>query len=632
MIDKIVKQLRKASEAYYNTGKAIMSDNDFDKLRDHLKKVAPDHEFFSEVGAKVPEHREEVKLLMHMGSQNKAKDDSDMKTWYEKYDNPEIIISDKLDGSSIELVYEDGKLIRAATRGDGITGMAVTKNAKLWDGVPHSIKDVKGQLIVRGEVQLSVANWQKHFPEAPNPRNMGNGIAISDSEYKRNEYLDFHAFDIVHPNITFKQQDHKFKALKSIGFKPIRWFKCKNWEEVEKCREHYVKDRSSLDFKIDGMIGAINDLEVQEKLGFSDGGTRPRGMIAWKFDTEKAETKVTGMVITIGHTGRIIPKATLEPVKLAGTTVSNCLLNNFDYIEKLNLNVGDIVEVEKGGDIIPHINLVVKKNTKGCYPAPTHWESKDGSKWPLTKEGAYLMVTDEDCPELGFKRIKNWVNKTNIKQLGDTALLAMVENGMVSDIDDLYTLDESKVAALSVGNGVIGSNAKKILKEIDKTREMTVDLFIGSLSIKHLGRSRAALLEIDDIDDYLGLTAKKLTGQKCSDTGTYGEDVAKEIHESLQKRSNLIKKLAKHVKIKKTQKAVSNGPLSGVTVCFTGVRATQDQKDLMMSLGGEEKKSVSKGLTYLVAKDPSATSSKLEKARKLGTEVIGLDDFEKLLK
>lgn len=631
MIDKIAKKLRKASDAYYNTGKTIMSDSDFDKLRDHLKKIDPDHEFFSEVGAKVPKHREEVKLLMHMGSQNKAKDDSDMKTWYEKYKSPEIIISDKLDGSSIELVYEDGKLARAATRGDGTTGMAVTKNAKLWSGVPESI-DVSGQLIVRGEVQLSVANWKKYFPEAPNPRNMGNGIAVSDSEYKRNEYLDFHAFDIVHPEVTFKKQEHKFKALKALGFNSIRWFRCKNWEEVEKCRAHYVEDRSDLDYEIDGMIGAINDLEVQEKLGYSDGGTRPRGMIAWKFDTEKAETKVTGMVITIGHTGRIIPKATLEPVKLAGTTVSNCLLNNFDYIQNLNLNIGDVVEVEKGGDIIPHINSVVKKNSKGCYPAPTHWESKDGSKWPLVKEGAYLLVTDEDCPELGFKRIKNWVNKTNIKQLGDTALLAMMDAGLVKDIDDLYTLDENKVSALPVGNGIIGSNAKKILSEIDKTREMTVDLFIGSLSIKHLGRSRAALLEIDDVDGYLKLTAKSLAGKKCSDTGTYGEDVAKEIHESLEQRTDLIKRLCKHVKIKKPKKAVSDGPLSGKTFCFTGVRATQDQKDLMMSLGGEEKKSVSKGLTYLVAKDPSATSSKLEKARKLGTEVIGLDDFEKLLK
>lgn len=614
--NQIADQLRKASAAYYNTGKTIMSDADFDKLRDHLKKTDPDHAFFSEVGA--PAHRDEVKLLMHMGSQNKAKDEGEFKDWYDKHNQPEIIVSDKLDGSSMEAVYEDGKLTRVATRGDGTTGMDITRNAKLWSGLPHTV-EVKGQLIVRGEAQLSVSNWEEEFSDKANPRNAGNGIVVCDSDFERNDCIDFHAFDLVHPEVEFKAQSHKFKALKALGFQVARWFRCKTWEKVQKCRSHYEKDRPSLDFEIDGMIAGIEDMAVQEKLGYSDGGSRPRGQIAWKFETDKAVTKVTGMVLTIGHTGKIIPKATLEPVQLAGTTVSNVLLNNFDYIADKNINVGDEVEIEKGGDIIPHCTRVVTKHTSGPYPAPTDWKG-----YPLVKEGADWKVVDEDCPDLNFQRIRNWVNKTNIKQLGDTALLAMVDSGMVTDIADLYILNEGKVAALPVGNGVIGSNAKKILAEINKTRKMTIDLFIGSLSIKHLGRSRAALLGFTTVDEFFNTA---LTGKPCSDTGTYGADVASEIAESLGKRRETIELLLEHVEIEQPKAKVTDGALSGELYCFSGVRLKGDQKDQFEALGGEEIGKVNKDTTYLVVKDPTSTSSKVVKANKLGVKVISFDDF-----
>lgn len=624
-VKSIVATLKKASSAYYNGDKAIMSDSDFDKLRDHLKKIDPDNEFFDVVGAPVPAHREEVKLLMHMGSQNKAKDEDDMKTWFNKYNQPFVIISDKLDGSSMEAVYENGELVRVATRGDGTTGMNVTKNAKLWEGLPHNIS-VKKQIIVRGEAQLSVANWQKHYSTTANPRNTGNGIAVCDTDYERNKHLSFHAFDIVHPDITFKKQQHKYIALKKLGFGHVRYFLCKDLETILKCRSHYEKDRPELEFEIDGMIIAIDDLVEQEKLGYSDGGSRPRGQIAWKFETDKAETEVLSINLTIGHTGKIIPTATLKAVKLAGTTVTHCLLNNFDYIEEKDINVGDIVQIEKGGDIIPWIEKVIKKNTKGCFQPPKDWKG-----YQLVKEGRDWKVIDEDCPDLNFQRIKNWISKLNIKQLGDSALLAMVEDGMVKDIDDLYSLDEKKLAALPTGKGVIGSNAKKILAELNKTREITIDLFIGSLSIKTLGRSRAALLELDTIKEYLDLTPSELVGKKCSDTGTYGDDSAKEVCNSLQNRRDIIEKLSKIITVKPLKKSVT-GKLSGLSFCFSGVRMTGEQKDDFEALGGTEKSGVNADLTYLVLKDVTSTSSKAEKAAKLGVKIISMDDFDKMLK
>jgi len=275
------------------------------------------------------------------------------------------------------------------------------------------------------------------------------------------------------------------------------------------------------------------------------------------------------------------------------------------------------------------VNIILKAINKDFHSPPTDWKG-----YPLVREGRDWKVTDEDCPDLNFQRIRNWVNKTNIKQLGDTALMSMIDNGMVKEVDDLYTLDEDEVAALPIGKGKIGSNAKKILKEIDKTREIPIDLFIGSLSIKHLGRSRAALLidhGFDNTDYYLNADASNFVGMPCSDTGKYGQETANEVHESLKKRRDLILRLREHVKILQPKKKITDGKLSGQTFCFSGVRMTADQKSTFEDLGGEEKKSVGKDLTYLVLKDPASTSSKAEKARKAGVQIIGMDEFDGML-
>lgn len=625
---QIIDRLRAASDAYYNNEQPLMTDSEFDKLREELKNLDPDNDFFNEIGAAVPSHRSEVDLFMHMGSQNKAKDVEDMKAWFDKYSPDCVLVSDKLDGSSMEAVYNDGKLTRVATRGNGKRGMDITKNAKLWKDLPHKLK-VTGTVIIRGEAQLSASAWRTHFPDLANPRNGGNGITVCDSDYERNKHIIFHAFDLVHPEKEFETHVEKFKTLEDLGFKTARYSLCKSWAELETLRSKYEQERLSLDFEIDGIVVSINNLSIQESLGFAEGGSKPKGQIAWKFDTDKAETKVTEINLTLGHTGKVIPTATVEPVHLAGTTVTHCLLNNFDYIQELNLNVGDIVEIEKGGDIIPHINRVIHKNTSGPFLPPVDWKG-----YPLIKEGRDWKVVDEDCPDLNFQRIKNWISKTNIKQLGDTALTAMVDGGMVRDIDDLYTLNVNEVSELEVGNGKIGNNAKKISKEIDKTRSMDIDTFIGSLSVKHLGRSRAALLighGFATLDSYLKATEDSFIGLPCSAVGKYSPDVAVEIYKSLTIRMNLIERLSNHITINPIKEKVTGGKLSESSFCFSGVRMNKDQKEMFDSLGGMEKKSVSKDLTYLVLKDPTSTSSKAEKARKLDVKILSMSEFEDLL-
>lgn len=628
-IEEIVSQLKKADDEYYNTNSSSLTDAEYDKLRDQLHAANPSHDYFKNIGAKVPKHRDEVKLMMHMGSQNKATSDQEMIDWYNKHQNPQVVVSDKLDGSSMEAYYLNGKLLRVTTRGDGSTGMCITRNAMLWSGLPHDI-DAEGKILVRGEAQISHETWKQHFSDSANPRNCGNGIVVCDSDFERNKHVVFHAFDIV-SQIDYKKFSDKYEHLKALGFNVVNYIIIDSIDDLNELRKKYIRDRNHLLFEIDGMIVTINDIEKYESLGYSDGGTRPRGSVAWKFDNVMAETKVINMTLTIGHTGAIIPTAVLEPVHISGTTVSNCLLNNFQYIADLNLNIGDIVEVEKAGDIIPHITKVIKKNSIGFYEPPKEWKG-----YPVVQDGRIWKVVDEDCPDLSFQRIRNWVNKTNIKQLGDNTLMAMIESGMVKDIDNLYSLNEDELSKLSIGNGVIGSNAIKILSEIDKTRNLTIDMFIGSMSIKFLGRSRAKLLieyGFDNVEFYLNSKPNSFANLNCSDTGTYSLEVSNEIWNSIQKRKEILLKMSKIINLSAEQQKVvnSDSPISGKTFCFSGIRIKGDQKYKFEDLGGIEKSGVSAGLDYLVLKDVNSTSNKAIKARSLGTKIISIEDFEGML-
>lgn len=635
---KITDALRRASDAYYNTGNPIITDKEFDKLSDYLKRVDPNNSFFTEVGAPTSAHREEVDLVGFMGSQLKVNTDEEAREWYNKFNNPELVVSDKLDGSSIEVVYIDGKMSRAVTRGNGKRGMSVTQNAKMWKGLPQTV-DIKGQLVVRGEAQLSVEDYNNHFSDMANPRNAGNGIVVCDSGSERNRYITFHAFDIKHDDISFDTQSNKFDMLKSLGFNIVRWTLCKNWNDLIECRNEYLSSRDDLSFEIDGMVLDINNLAVREAAGYADNGTRPKGARAWKFSAETALSKVVSFIITLGSTGKIIPTVVIEPVNLAGTTVSHILLNNFDYIANKNVNIGDVIEVLKGGDIIPFCKRVVEKNSDGPYPPPKDWKG-----YPLTKIGKDWFVTDLTCPDLLFQRIKQWINKTGIKHVGTSTLSAMIESGMVKDIDDLYHLDYEELSKLPIGNGVVGSNSIKIKNEIDKTRKMKISTFIGSMSIKFLGRSRAESIGLNTIDEYLNLSVDILTGKKCSETGTFSSSVAQEVIDSIQSRRDIIDRLSRIIDIEPlediksndseqldTDEHQNNGCLSGFIFCFTGCRPSDALEEAMYDEGATIKSSVTKDCTHLICKDKNSTSNKARKARERGVEVIGMEDLEEMM-
>ncbi len=625
IINQIINALDKADNAYYNSGKALMSDADYDKLKDKLSKLSPGHPRLSKVGAKIDAHRSEVKLLMHMGSQNKASNDEEFFKWYDSK-NGAVLISDKQDGSSMEILYLNGKLARVATRGDGEKGLDITQNALLWSNLPKTVK-VNGRLIVRAEAYMKISVWREHFPGTDNPRNIANGIVSrkTDSE-KDNRHIVIAAFDIVHPDIEISVQTEKLVRLQSLGFDVVRYHRCETIDEIKDIRKQYIDGRSSLDYEIDGMVVAYDDIAVQEQLGYSDGGTRPNGQIAWKFDTAKGKTIVKGMTITMGSTGAIVPTAILEPVFVGGITISNVLLNNFDYINDLNINIDDEVEIERAGDVIPHITKVLKKNSSGPYLRPTHCYVCGE---PLKIDGRYTLCVNESCPGRSVELIRNWIKKTNIKNIGDEVLTAITSgsNPIIKKISDLYKLNADMIKDIKIGNGVLGkSNATKIVMEIDKTRIMDIDLFMGSLGIKFLGRSMAKHIGYQSPDDYINADVNDLATKD-----NMGPNKARDMKMSIDVFKDTINDLRSCVKLNAPKKVVSDGKLSGLSFCFTGVRPSDKERDVMEQLGAVEKSSVSKGLTYLVQKSKDSTSTKTEKALSYGTKIIGYSEFQDML-
>lgn len=623
----VIDDLKRADAAYYNTGEQLMVDHEYDALKDRARVEFPHDPYFSTVGSPVEEsgHLQKVPLQMHMGSQNKATTVDEIATWYARGEG-QILISEKLDGSSIELTYANGKLIRAATRGDGVTGLDVTLNAVKWSGIPLTLLS-DDTLVVRGEAILYKDAWEKHFSRGTaNPRNAGNGIVSRKSDDDNsNSHIRFVAFDAAIADEDHGKQSDKLAYLSSIGFNVVKWVLAGSVSHAKVIMDGYVIDRPNLPYAIDGLVLSFNSLMVCDSLGYSDGGTKPRGQIAWKFESQAAETTVVGFVESQGQTGQIIPTMKVEPVSIGGVIITSVLVNNFNFIADHNVNVGDKVIVSRQGDVIPYLLSVVKKNSTGCYQPPVKCPSCGGE---LVVTGRYHICPDDDCSGRVFQRVKNWVTKTGILFIGDSLLSVLFSSGLVSDIDELYGLSISDIRGLKVGEGVLGeSMAEKVVAQIKATRELPIETFMGSLGIKFLGRSMAKHIGYRTVEAYLDATVSDLSSKE-----NMGENKAAMMLESIQKRRWLITKLLSVVSIKEPPVVeVKESPLTGKSFVFTGIRMKPEEKARFDAAGCIEKSGVSASVNYLVTKDAASTSNKAEKARQLGITIIGYDGFVKLL-
>ncbi len=350
-IQELENKIIKARNEYYNHQPTI-SDKVFDAYCDELKKLDPNNTALTSVGAPVvPSEWKKAKHQIPMGSLNKVNSPSEMSDWAKDKDNKDWFVSEKLDGLSIELIYEKGKLTQCITRGDGITGEEISVNVSRMGGVNTDLKqNFNGSL--RGEIIMTKSTWKNHFPDKANPRNAASGVS------KRLDGIDVDKLDVllyqVLGDIDFKTEVDQFKWLKKNKLGTPNYWLFKSIDEVNKhWRDYQDNDREKLDYDIDGLVVRINDFVKQMSLGDKD--MRPKGAMAFKFDNEARETTLLNVEWQVGNSGRITPVAILEPVMLCGAEIKKASLHNVSYFSSLKLFKGCRVLVSRRNDVIPYV-------------------------------------------------------------------------------------------------------------------------------------------------------------------------------------------------------------------------------------------------------------------------------------
>jgi DNA ligase (NAD+) len=637
--NKLARKLLLASEAYYNSGTSTMSDDEFDKLRAQLEEIDPNHPFLKQIGAPLPKesHLTMVKHKIPMGSLNNSNNAEEYEVWHNKH-GLEVVAMHKMDGSSIEIIYDAGDFKQAITRGDGFEGEDVTKNVIKFKNVPMKLsKPFTGS--VRGEAVLDLKSFAKHFPGQANARNTANGTVRRKSG-ENTEHLSFIAFDAAN-GVAHKTHSDKLAYLAKLGFEVVPYEVCKTAKDVIVYHKKRGDNRDKLLFEIDGVVVRINDEAAFQKLG--ERSQKPKGATAFKFKSMGGTTKLVSVDLSVGTNGAIIPTANLEPLQIGGVTIRRALLNNFEEIEKLKVQIGDEVKVIRAGDVIPKIIGVARPgDSRVPIKQPTQCPHC-GSK--IIKDGAHIFCRNDGCKAQEKRRLKKWIDKRNIKFLGDSLIDYLYDNGIVTLPHHLYSLTAQQLEPMPSGNGKVGRNSIRIMEQIELSKSADLNEFMGSLAIAFLGRSESKYMieaGVDTLEKFRSLTiAEAVNLPRFSDTKA--EAVVEGIAEVSDEIDAL---LAAGVHINtppkpRKEKEVADNPVKGKSFVFTGKiertdgegkRYTRSRlQDLAIDLGGKCPSSVGAGVDYLVQADPTSQSSKSKKAEKLGVKMLSEADFFKMV-
>ncbi len=656
-IDELRKALHYHNYRYYVLDDPIISDSEYDSLLIELKELEEKFpEFYDEnsptvkVGGKPlnkfdkVEHRIPMVSLDDGFSDNEIRDfDSKVKKFLGVSHN-EVIdysVEPKFDGLSIDLIYKNGKLEVASTRGDGFVGENVTQNVRTIKNVPLVLSlenppvyiDVQGEVLLTKEEfnKINSERMEKGLQPFANPRNAAAGsIRQLDPKEtaKRNLIMImYYIRQIDGYGRKILTQHESLEVLKEIGF-PISEYNelAHGIEKAIEYKKELEKIRDSLPYELDGVVIKVDRFDFQEKLGFTT--KSPRWAIAFKFPAEQATTKILDIQVNVGRTGILTPVAILEPVNIGGVTVSRASLHTMDEIEKKDIMIGDTVFVQRAGDVIPEVVKPVKDlrdGTQRPFKMPDRCPVC-GSK--VIKDGAYYMCSNINCPSALKESIKHFVSRKamNINGFGDKIVEQLVDKGIVKDVSDIYTLDKETLMSLDrVGEKL----AENLLTSIERSKGTTFAKFIYALGIRHVGEYVAKLLaeRFRNLENLKESTKEKLLG-----INGIGEEIANSVVSFFSEKRNLdtIDKLLSygvHFEDKKKEQS----KISGNSFVFTGTLSKPRGyfKELVEKKGGIVRSSISKNLDYLVVGDNPG--SKLNRAESLGVKIINERELLKLL-
>lgn len=654
-MDELIDQINYHSNKYYNDDAPEISDYEYDNLMKELIKIEEENPQIkradspsSRVGGKPLDKFTQITHKIPMLSLSNAYSDKDLKDFDKRVrelsdDSVEYVVEFKIDGLSVGLTYKNGVFEKGATRGNGVVGEDITENLRTVKTIPLKINDTE-EVVVRGEVYISKQNFEKinELQEEQglqlfaNPRNLAAGtLRQLDSKLTAKRPLDIFIFNLEYiENTNLKSHSESLEYLKNLGFKVSTDYKvCSNIEGVIEHIEYWTENRSKLPFEIDGMVIKVNDLQQREVMGYT--AKSPRWAIAYKFPAEQKKTKLIDIIVEVGRTGTITPTAILEPVRLAGTTVSRATLHNEDYINEKDIKIGDTVLVQKAGDIIPQVVQVVKDDRNG-----NEIEFKFPDKCPVCSEPtvrlegeAAVKCINISCPAQIRRGIIHFASRDamNIEGLGESIVGLLLDNNIIKDIADLYYIKKEDVINLErMGE----KSAENLIKAIEKSKQNELYRLINGLGIKYIGVKGAKVLakNFDSLDEIINADSVQLTNLE-----EFGDIMANSVVEFFKEEKNMtvINKLKEAgvntESIKNKDESIVN-IFEGMKIVLTGTLPTlkrNDAKEMIEARGGKATSSVSKSTTFVLAGEEAG--SKLTKANELGVKVIDEAKFLDIL-
>ena len=652
-IEKLRRELEYHSRLYYVEDAPVISDYEFDMLMNRLKELEAEHPELvtpdsptQRVGGQALSKFEQVRHQVPLESLTDVFSLDELYAFGDRMDDlidapHAYTVEPKIDGLSMSLEYENGVFVRGATRGDGLVGENVTENLRTVRSLPLRIENAPERLIVRGEVYMSKAvfrelNAQREMNGEQllaNPRNAAAGsMRQLDPKVAASRKLDIVCFNMQYSSDgTYTSHAQTLDAMKAMGFPVVPYMR---YEKIGDCVERIEwlgEHREELPYDMDGAVIKIDSLAQRTALGST--AKAPRWAVAFKYPPEKKESRVLDVVVQVGRTGVLTPKVIVEPVRLAGTTVSAATLHNQDNIDRLDLRIGDTVLLQKAGEIIPEV-LSVNKDKRPDWAVPFVMPEicpECGSPVVRDVDGAALRCTSPECPAQRLRNIAHFASREamDIEGLGISVCESLISSGLVSSAADLYYLDAEKVARLDrMGE----KSAANLMSAIDNSKSAGLGRLLCAFGIRQVGQKAAKVLaaHFGDLDSLMAAKPEELTA--IPDIGAITASFIAEWF-SLPQSMHLIGRLREAGVDFTSHEEKKDDRFAGQTFVLTGTlsRYTRDEAAAIIeSFGGKSSGSVSKKTSYVLAGENAG--SKLTKAESLGIRILTEDEFEEMIR
>ena len=650
---RLRRELEYHNKLYYVLDAPVISDYEYDMMMQRLKALEAEHPELitpdsptQRVGGQALSQFEPVRHQVPLESLTDVFSYDELFAFGERMDSliaepHDYVVEPKIDGLSMSLEYENGVFVRGATRGDGVTGENVTENLRTVRSLPLRIENAPERLIVRGEVYMSKSVFRALNAEREirgeallaNPRNAAAGsMRQLDPKVAASRKLDIICFNMQYSSgEPYRTHAETLDAMRDMGFPVVPYTRYSNIRDCVQQIEWLGENRGDLAYDMDGAVIKINSLAQREALGST--AKAPRWAVAYKYPPEKKESRVLDIVVQVGRTGVLTPKVIVEPIRLAGTTVSAATLHNQDNIDRLDLRIGDTVLLQKAGEIIPEVLSVNKaRRPEGAQPFVMPSVCPEcGSPVVRDPDGAALRCTSPECPAQRLRNLAHFASREamDIEGLGISVCESLINSGLVRTAADLYYLRASDVAELDrMGE----KSAANLIAAIDRSREAGLARLLCAFGIRQVGQKAAKLLasHYEDLDSLRNAGAEEL--KLIPDIGEITAGFITEWF-SLPQSAHQIERLREAGVSFRSREEKKDARFAGMTFVLTGTlsRYTRDEAGAVIeSYGGKTSGSVSKKTTYVLAGENAG--SKLTKAESLGIRILSEEEFDEMIR